>query len=48
MHWYPPSLGFVKSNFDGCSRGNPSISGIGFCIRDNQGDILVVKSSPLQ
>lgn len=48
MHWYPPSPGFEKLNFDGFLHGNPGISGIAVCIRDNRGDILAVKSSPLQ
>ncbi|XP_059078115.1 uncharacterized protein LOC131876678 [Cryptomeria japonica] len=38
--WSPQNLGWLKLNFDGASRGNPSPSGIGYVIRDHIGATL--------
>ncbi|XP_075077439.1 uncharacterized protein LOC142164147 [Nicotiana tabacum] len=38
--WEPPSTGWLKVNTDGASRGNPGRSSIGFCIRNENGDIV--------
>ena len=48
VHWIPPKKGFLKLNFDGCSRGNPGASGIGVCIRDHEGRVtnLLAKKNP--
>ncbi|XP_070010908.1 uncharacterized protein LOC142162804 [Nicotiana tabacum] len=38
--WEFPSAGWLKVNTDGASRGNPCRSSIGFCIRNENGDIV--------
>ena len=38
---------YWKLNFDGASRGNPGNSGLGACIRDSHGTVVVVITSPL-
>ncbi|XP_075080304.1 uncharacterized protein LOC142165824 [Nicotiana tabacum] len=38
--WEFPSAGWLKFNTDGASRGNPGRSSIGFCIRNENGDIV--------
>nr|XP_016492588.1 PREDICTED: uncharacterized protein LOC107812069 [Nicotiana tabacum] len=38
--WEFPSAGWLKVNTDGVSRGNPGRSSIGFCIRNENGDIV--------
>ncbi|XP_070019940.1 uncharacterized protein [Nicotiana sylvestris] len=38
--WEFPSAGWLKVNTDGASRGNPGRSSIGFCIRNEKGDIV--------
>nr|XP_016459571.1 PREDICTED: uncharacterized protein LOC107783113 [Nicotiana tabacum] len=38
--WELPSAGWLKVNTDGASRGNPGRSSIGFCIRNENGDIV--------
>ena len=40
VHWIPPKTGFLKLNFDRCSRGNLGASGIGVCIRDHEGRVI--------
>ena len=49
VHWIPLKKGFLKLNFDGCSRGNPRASRIGVCIRDHEGRVtdLLAKKIPL-
>ncbi|XP_019248338.1 PREDICTED: uncharacterized protein LOC109227594 [Nicotiana attenuata] len=37
--WEFPIEGWLKVNTDGASRGNPGRSSIGFCIRDDMGDV---------
>jgi hypothetical protein len=32
VKWQPPNQGVIKLNFDGASRGNPGMSGIGVCL----------------
>lgn len=46
--WTPPKPSWLKLNFDGASRGNPSPSGIGYVIRDHSGVIIgkMAKSIP--
>jgi ribonuclease HI len=39
-NWSPPPTSFVKLNFDGASKGNPSLAGLGGVFRDHQGQIL--------
>ncbi|XP_075080159.1 uncharacterized protein LOC142165521 [Nicotiana tabacum] len=38
--WEFPSAGWLKVNTDGALRGNPGRSSIGFCIRNENGDIV--------
>eukprot|EP00253_Pinus_taeda_P020626 PITA_20626 len=38
--WQPPPEACLKLNFDGASRGNPGIAGIGGVIRNHKGDII--------
>ncbi|XP_075088439.1 uncharacterized protein LOC142170431 [Nicotiana tabacum] len=38
--WELPSAGWLKVNTEGASRGNPGRSSIGFCIRNENGDIV--------
>eukprot|EP00253_Pinus_taeda_P019464 PITA_19464 len=38
--WQHPPEGGLKLNFDGASRGNPGIAGIGGAIRNQDGDII--------
>lgn len=38
--WTFPEEGWLKVNTDGASRGNPGRSAIGYCIRDEKGDIV--------
>lgn len=42
-----PSRNFLKLNFDGCSRGNPSKSGLGACIKNWQGEVVAIKENVL-
>lgn len=45
--WNRPPVGFLKLNFDGASRGNPGLAGIGGIIRNNVGEILHIYSKSL-
>ena len=47
VFWCSPSKGFWKLNFDGASRGNPVISGLGACIWDSHGSVVAITTSPL-
>nr|XP_016484349.1 PREDICTED: uncharacterized protein LOC107804913 [Nicotiana tabacum] len=38
--WEYPSRGWIKVNTDGACRGNPGRSSIGFCIKDEAGDLI--------
>ncbi|XP_059076357.1 uncharacterized protein LOC131875735 [Cryptomeria japonica] len=40
VRWIPPQCDWVKLNFDGASRGNPGISGIGAVIRDSSRQLM--------
>ena len=42
-----PLLGFWKLNFDGASRGNLGPSRLGACIRDSQGLVVAIITTPL-
>jgi ribonuclease HI len=39
-HWSPPHQGFLKLNFDGASKGNPSVVGYGGIFIDETSHIL--------
>lgn len=43
----PPNDGWVKLNFDGASRGNPGIAGIGCCIHNSKGEEIFALAYPL-
>lgn len=38
--WLCPSMGRVKINSDGCSRGNPGASGGGSILKSSDGNVL--------
>ncbi|KAH0678922.1 hypothetical protein KY284_020007 [Solanum tuberosum] len=40
VRWSPPSVGWLKCNTDGASRGNPGPSAAAFCIRDHNDNFL--------
>lgn len=46
--WEFPQQGWVKYNTDGASRGNPGISSYAFCIRNKQGDLLLLREITLK
>lgn len=46
--WEFPSAGGLTVNTDGASRGNPGRSAIGYCIRDEQGDIVLAVGKEIQ
>ncbi|XP_059075074.1 uncharacterized protein LOC131875073 [Cryptomeria japonica] len=46
-HWQPPDVGWYKLNFDGASRGNPGVAGIGFSILNWEGREITLKSHPI-
>jgi ribonuclease HI len=39
-NWKPPPAGSLKLNFDGASKGNPGMTGMGGVIRDSDGNII--------
>ena len=45
--WRPSTYDFWKLNFDGASKGNPSPSGFGACIRNPFGQVVAITVSPL-
>eukprot|EP00253_Pinus_taeda_P002977 PITA_02977 len=45
--WHRPPVGFLKLNFDGASRGNPGLVGIGGVIRNHKGEIPYIYSRAL-
>lgn len=46
--WELPMQGWTKINIDGASRGNPGRSAIGYCLRNEQGDLLYVCGKEIQ
>jgi len=46
-YWSPPSLGFIKLNFDGSSKGNPGPAGFRVVLRNNQGNIMLISASSI-
>lgn len=46
--WARPEQGWIKINFDGASRGNPRISGVGCVARDEEAKILFKGAQMLQ
>eukprot|EP00253_Pinus_taeda_P022878 PITA_22878 len=47
LGWHRPPVGFLKLNFNGASRGNPELAGIGGVIRNHNGEILYIYSQAL-
>lgn len=45
--WKRPPSGFLKLNFDGASRGNPGLTGIGGILRNSEGEIQYIYSRAL-
>lgn len=45
--WLPSVQDYVKLNFDGSSRDNLGISGVGDCIRNHLGELVAFKFSSL-
>ncbi|XP_057817988.2 uncharacterized protein LOC131031006 [Cryptomeria japonica] len=43
----PPKDGWFKLNFDGASRGNLGISGIGYCIHNSKREEIAILASPM-
>lgn len=44
--WKPLKEGWFKLNFDGASRGNPEVAGIGCCVHKNEGkEIATISKS---
>ncbi|XP_060203027.1 uncharacterized protein LOC132631469 [Lycium barbarum] len=41
VKWNPPNNGWVKINSDGCSKGNPGLSGSGGVIRNHLGNLVM-------
>lgn len=46
--WEFPMEGWIKVNSDGASRGNPGMSAISFCVRDDRGDIIHAYGQEIQ
>lgn len=46
--WELPYPGWIKVNTDGASRDNPDRSSIGFCLRDERGDIRYAYDEEIQ
>ncbi|XP_075104777.1 uncharacterized protein LOC142178886 [Nicotiana tabacum] len=46
--WELPMTGWTKINTDGASRGNPGRSSIGFCLRNEEGDLVYACEKEIQ
>ncbi|XP_075095490.1 uncharacterized protein LOC142173745 [Nicotiana tabacum] len=45
--WQLPCHGWYKCNTDGASKGNPGPSSLGFCVRDDEGDVVYARAVDL-
>ncbi|XP_075095079.1 uncharacterized protein LOC142173397 [Nicotiana tabacum] len=45
--WQLPFHGWYKCNTDGASKGNPAPSSLGFCMRDDKGDVVYARAVDL-
>ncbi|XP_075098976.1 uncharacterized protein LOC142175870 [Nicotiana tabacum] len=45
--WQLPFHGWYKCNTDGASKGNPGPSSLGFCVRDDEGDVVYARAVDL-
>ncbi|XP_019240115.1 PREDICTED: uncharacterized protein LOC109220106 [Nicotiana attenuata] len=46
--WELPDDGWIKVNTDGACRGNPGRSSIGFCLRDEVGDLVYAQGKEIK
>ncbi|XP_059290521.1 uncharacterized protein LOC132044056 [Lycium ferocissimum] len=46
--WKFPDRGWIKVNTDGASRGNPGRSSWGFCVRDENGDVIQAQAKEME
>lgn len=46
IYWVKPPPGMLKLNVDGASKGNPGRSGGGGGLRDSQGNVINLHSTP--
>ncbi|XP_075080440.1 uncharacterized protein LOC142165948 [Nicotiana tabacum] len=46
--WELPMTGWTKINTDGASKGNPGRSSIGFCLRNEEGDLVYACGKEIQ
>uniref|UniRef100_A0A1U7WSS4 Uncharacterized protein LOC104226894 n=1 Tax=Nicotiana sylvestris TaxID=4096 RepID=A0A1U7WSS4_NICSY len=46
--WQLPFTGLYKCNTDGASRGNPGPSSYGFCVRNEERDLVCAKAQHLE
>lgn len=46
--WEFPIAGWIKINTDGASRGNPGKSSVGFCLRNEHGDLIYARAKEIQ
>ncbi|XP_060194967.1 uncharacterized protein LOC132624163 [Lycium barbarum] len=47
VNWRPPDRGWIKCNTDGAARGNPGRGSWGFCLRNENGDLIAAKAKEL-
>ncbi|XP_070054663.1 uncharacterized protein [Nicotiana tomentosiformis] len=45
--WQLPCHGWYKCNIDEASKGNPGPSSLGFCVRDDEGDVVYARAVDL-
>ncbi|XP_075102916.1 uncharacterized protein LOC142177604 [Nicotiana tabacum] len=45
--WKLPCHGWYKCNIDGASKGNPGPSSLGFCVKDDEGDVVYARAVDL-
>lgn len=45
VQWSMSEEGWIKCNTDGASKGNPGVSSYGFCIRNENGDLLYAEAN---
>lgn len=45
--WKLPSRGTFKCNTDGCSKGNPGLNAVVFCIGNDEGDLVYAEAKKI-
>lgn len=48
VSWEKPMNGWIKANFDGAAKGNPSPSGSGVILRDHIGNTFSLATKKLE